>query len=64
MIKVDERVSFFASEKNGKIGAHANFTLLQNKTASLLAPYVDCIYQRKKVNFRLIIQHFLNRKNK
>lgn len=64
MTKVDERVPFFIAAKNGKIGAHANSTLLQNKTVSLIAPYVDCIYQRKKVNFRLIIQHFLNRKNK
>jgi alkylhydroperoxidase/carboxymuconolactone decarboxylase family protein YurZ len=46
MTKVDERVPFFIAKKNSKIGAYANFTLLQNETASLLALYVDCAYQQ------------------
>ncbi|WP_264158251.1 hypothetical protein [Priestia endophytica] len=43
---MDERVPFFIAKKNSKIGAYANFTLLQNETASLLALYVDYAYQQ------------------
>lgn len=48
---MEERVPFFIAVKDSKIGAYAHFTLLQNKTASLLASYVDCTYQRKESEF-------------